>query len=133
MAFTYDISTDLGKLRLAVGDTVSGSGPRPASGNYSDAELNVYLAAITAAGYSYGKAVPQVFRLLAGEWAKQANISIGEYSAQYGAVAQAYRDQAAEWDAMLTATGTVAAGGIVMGTVTLSNQVYTVQSDGSVI
>ena len=134
MAFTYDTATELGKLRLAIGDTVSGSGPRPAAGNYTDAELNVFLTPITAAGYTYGKAVPQVLRILAAEWARQANITIGEYSAQYGAVAQSYRDQAAEWEKMTDTTGAlVTGGGITMGTMSLTNQVYTVLSDGSVV
>ena len=43
MAFTYDVSSSLGQLRLAIGDTVSGAGPRPNGANYSDAELNVFL------------------------------------------------------------------------------------------
>lgn len=134
MAFTYDVTTELGKLRLAIGDTTSGSGPRPASGNYADAELNVFLAPVTAAGNTYGKAVPQVLRLLANEWARQANISIGEYSAQYGAIAQAYRDQAREWEKMTDTTGAlVTGGGITTGTLSLTNQVYEVLSDGSVI
>ncbi|MBK9003490.1 MAG: hypothetical protein IPM41_06395 [Sphingomonadales bacterium] len=50
MAFTYNLSTDLGKTRLAIGDTVNGSGPRPAGTNYSDEEINVYLTPVIAAG-----------------------------------------------------------------------------------
>ena len=55
MAFTYDVSSSLGQLRLAIGDTVSGAGPRPNGANYSDAELNVFLSPIVAAGYGYGR------------------------------------------------------------------------------
>ena len=41
MAFTYlgDLSTDLDKVRFNIGDTVASSGPKPASGNFTDAEL----------------------------------------------------------------------------------------------
>lgn len=132
MAFTYDVSTPLGQLRLAIGDTVSGTGPRPAGANYTDAELNVFLAPVVAAGYGYGRAVPQVLRLLANEWANQANISIGEYSAQYGAIAANYRAAAAAADLAIDNTGAGVAGGITVGTMTLANRVYTVNTNGTV-
>ena len=132
MAFTYDVSTSLGQLRLAIGDTVSGTGPRPAGANYTDAELGVFLTPTIAAGYGYGRAVPQVLRLLANEWTNQANISIGEYSAQYGQVAAGYRASAAEWEKVIDTTGAAVSGGIVVGTMTLANRVYTVNTDGTV-
>ena len=130
MAFTYDVSTSLGQLRLAIGDTVSGTGPRPAGANYTDAELNVFLAPVIAAGYTYGRAVSQVLRLLATEWTNQANISIGEYSAQYGQIAANYRAAAA--DLAIDSTGAGVTGGITVGTMTLSNQVYTLNTNGTV-
>ena len=132
MAFTYDVSTALGQLRLAIGDTVSGTGPRPAGANYTDAELGVFLTPVTAAGYGYGRAVPQVLRLLANEWTNQANISIGEYSAQYGQIAANYRAAAAAADLAIDNTGAGVTGGISVGTMTLSNQVYTVNTNGTV-
>ena len=124
MAFTYSLSTDLGKVRLAIGDTVSGSGPRPSGANYSDAEINVFLTPVIAAGYTYGRAVAQLFRVLAGEWAGKASVSIGDYSVQYAAVADNYRKAAAEWERMTDATGAVVAGGISTGRMILSNGVY---------
>ena len=132
MAFTYDVTTPLGQLRLAIGDTVSGTGPRPAGANYTDAELNVFLAPVIAAGYTYGRAVSQVLRLLATEWTNQANISIGEYSAQYGQIAANYRAAAAAAGLAIVNTGAGVAGGITVGTMTLCNQVYTVNTNGTV-
>ncbi len=132
MAFTYDVSTALGQLRLAIGDTVSGTGPRPSGANYTDAELNVFLAPVIAAGYGYGRAVPSVLRLLANEWTNKANISIGEYSAQYGQIAANYRAAAAAADLAIDSTGAGVTGGITVGTMTLSNQVYTVNTSGTV-
>lgn len=132
MAFTYDVSTALGQLRLEIGDTVSGAGPRPDGSNYSDAELNVVLAPIITAGGSYGLAVSRVLRRLANEWAHMANISIGEYSAQYASVADSYRKQAAAWEAGTDTTGAAVTGGITVGTMTLSNRVYTVNESGTV-
>lgn len=130
MAFTYSLSTDLGKVRLAIGDTVSGSGPRPSGANYSDAEINVFLTPVIAAGYTYGRAVAQLFRVLAGEWAGKASVSIGDYSVQYAAVADNYRKAAAEWERMTDATGAVVAGGISTGRMILSNGVYEVTDAG---
>lgn len=132
MAFTYSLSTDLGKVRLAIGDTVNGSGPRPAGTNYSDEEINVYLTPVIAAGYTYGRAVAQLFRLLAGEWAGKASVSIGDYSVQYAAVADNYRKAAAQWDAMIDASGAVVSGGFTVGIMTLTNQVYTLTDAGVV-
>lgn len=130
MAFTYSLSTDLGKVRLAIGDTVSGSGPRPSGANYSDAEINVFLTPVIAAGCTYGRAVAQMFRLLAGEWAGQANTRIGEYSAEYAAVAENYRKAANEWERMTDTTGAQVTGGIGSGKVILSNSVYEVTDAG---
>ena len=130
MSFTYSLSTDLGKVRLAIGDTVSGSGPRPSGANYSDAEINVYLTPVIAAGYTYGRAVAQLFRLLAGEWAGKASVSIGDYSVQYASVADNYRKAAAEWERMTDASGAVVAGGISTGSMILSNSVYSVTDAG---
>lgn len=43
MAFTYDTTTDIGKIRLKIGDTVDGDGVKPAGGNFTDAEIQVFL------------------------------------------------------------------------------------------
>lgn len=130
MAFTYDVSTSLGQLRLAIGDTKLNEGPRPDGTNYSDAELGVFLAPVIAAGYAYGRAVPQVLRLLAVEWSNRASVTIGEFSANYAAVADNYRKRAADWEATIDTTGAGVSGGIMVGTMTLANRVYTVGESG---
>lgn len=131
MSFSYSLSTDLGKVRLAIGDTVSGSGPRFNGGNFSDEEIAVFLTPVIAAGYTYGRAVASLFRLLAGEWAGKANISIGEYSIQYGNVADGYLKAAAMWDASTDATGALTSG-ITTGVMTLANSVYSLTDTGLV-
>lgn len=130
MAFTYNLSTDIGRVRLAIGDTVNGSGPRANGSNFSDEEIGVYLTPALAAGYSYGRAVSQLLRLLANEWTGKASVSIGDYSVQYAAVADNYRKAAAEWERMTDATGAVVAGGISTGSMILSNSVYDVTDAG---
>ena len=132
MAFTYDVSTSLGQLRLAIGDTKLNEGPRPDGANYSDAELGVFLTPVIAAGYAYGRAVPQMLRLLAVEWSNRASVTIGEFSANYVAVAEAYRKQAAAWEATIDTGGAPVSGGITVGTMTLANRVYTFNETGTV-
>lgn len=130
MAFTYDVSTSLGQLRLAIGDTKLNEGPRPDGTNYSDAELGVFLTPVIAAGYAYGRAVPQMLRLLAVEWSNRASVTIGEFSANYAAVADNYRKRAADWETTIDTTGAGVSGGIMVGTMTLANRVYTVGESG---
>ena len=132
MAFTYDVSTALGQLRLAIGDTKPGEGPRPDGTNYTDAELGVFLTPVIAAGYAYGRAVPAMFRILASEWSNRASVTIGEFSANYAAVAENYRKRAADWEATIDTTGAGVSGGITVGTMTLADRVYTVNTSGTV-
>ena len=130
MAFTYDVSTSLGQLRLAIGDTKLNEGPRPDGTNYSDVELGIFLTPVIAAGYAYGRAVPQMLRLLAVEWSNRASVTIGEFSANYATVADNYRKRAADWEATIDTTGAGVSGGIMVGTMTLANRVYTVGESG---
>lgn len=130
MAFTYNVTTALGQLRLEIGDTVSGAGPRPDGTNYSDEELNVILAPILAAGSSYGLGVARVLRRLANEWSNRANVTIGEFSMSYAAVAENYRKQAAAWELGVDTAGGAVSGGITVGTMTLANRVWTLDETG---
>lgn len=98
MALTYDstLSTDLAKVRFFVGDTTSGSGPKPAKANFADSELTEL---ISIAG-SWQKAVPLVLRTLANLWSGAATReTISIYTVQYNDRAKSFREQADEWDA----------------------------------
>lgn len=113
MSFSYRPDNDLGRLRLAIGDTIADGGPRPERRNYSDEELGVILAE----GATWRAAVPVVLRLLSREWANMADISIGEYSQRYGAIAERYMRAAREAEDALSATGQQQSGGFVAGAV----------------
>ncbi len=69
MAFTYDLTTNAGKVRFNVGDTVENSGPRPDKRNFSDAEID-YLIATETAGNTAAAALG--FETLSSEWAAYA-------------------------------------------------------------
>jgi hypothetical protein len=91
MAFTYDLTTDRGKVRFQVGDSIEDKGPRPTGINYSDAEIDYFLDAGSVAA-----AVAQAFDTLASEWSSFAlSEREGEISYDAKVVADGYRKQAA--------------------------------------
>lgn len=95
MAFSYSTSltTDRDKVRFLIGDTVSGSGPRPSGGNFTNEELD---GLITIAG-SWQSAAALACRALATGWMAEAkSIKIGEYSVTYSDRAKLYSDKALE-------------------------------------
>lgn len=95
MAFTYDLSTNRGKVRLNLGDTVENSGPRPDKRNFSDVEIDHLISTETAgntAATAFG------FEILASEWAAYAIMEReGEVSFDAKAVSDQYTDIANEW------------------------------------
>lgn len=95
MAFTYvgDGSTDLDKLRFHIGDTTSGSGPLPSSGNLTDEELGWLL---TSEG-SVDKAVAAAMDAVAVRWSSYADLTVGPRKESYAQIAQAWQDRAARW------------------------------------
>ena len=104
MSFSYDITEDRGRLRLAVGDTVQNSGARPLGRNFDDEELDAFLDDLDD-GASWRLAVPPLLRQLAVEWTNKANVTIGEYSASYSAIADRFTQRAMEYEAQLMAAG----------------------------
>lgn len=137
MTFTYSatsLSTDLAKLRLAIGDTTSGAGPRPNAANFSDEELAVFTAAIPTGG-TWRNAVAPVLRVLANQYAAEAKrVSDPEVSEDLTQTARELRQQAANWEGTITALGaSSAAGAMTAGVVTYGDFVYEVTADGTVV
>ncbi len=64
MAFTYDTSTDIGKVRFEIGDTTYGAGVKPSGANLTDAEIQLL---ITREG-SCGAASAAACEILARHW-----------------------------------------------------------------
>jgi len=95
MAFTYvgDLSTDLDKVRFYLGDTVSASGPRPADGNFTDAEIT---GLITAEG-NWQRAVAAGFERLDADWTKFPSFKADGLSLNRSDIAKGYREQAMKW------------------------------------
>ena len=105
--FTYDIQTDIGKLRFAIGDTVEGSGPRPGNRNYSIAELNEVLSNYD----TWQEAVSPMLLTLATEWASAATSkAYAGWSQSNDNRAKELRIQAYQWDKKLSKDKDLAAG-----------------------
>lgn len=85
MAFTYDLSATSGRVRLAIGDTVQGAGPRPGGANFSDEEI---AALLTIEG-STQRASAACFEALSALWAAQpTDIRVGPRGESYSASSQ---------------------------------------------
>jgi len=95
MAFTYlgTLATDRDKVRFYIGDTVENSGPKPASGNFTDAEVD---GLVTTEG-SWQKAVAAGFETLAGLWSQYVDTAIGPRRQSYSQTAAGYEKLAKTW------------------------------------
>lgn len=134
MTFTYDgtvLTTDLAKVRMALGDTSSatGEGIRPDGSNFTDEELAVFIDATD----TWRSAVVQALRVLANQYAAAArSIQFADFKEDFTRAAAEYRKQAQEWESILDNEGAVAALGFVAGQVVFDDLFYNVNSDGSV-
>lgn len=73
MSFTYNLATDIGKVRLEIGDVTSGKGVRSDASNLNDEEIQVLL---DREG-SVMRATAAACELLARNWAAAADVVTG--------------------------------------------------------
>ena len=106
MAFTYRTGTDVGKVRLFLGDDTENSGVRPDGTNFSDAEINVYL---TREG-SVERAVAGLAETLALQYARMVNLAVGPRREDLSRISEAYAEMAKYWRSLYG--GAAAAFGI---------------------
>lgn len=97
MTFTYlgDGSTNLDQIRFHIGDTVSGSGKKPAGGNFTNEEIGWLL---TDEG-TVGKTVARLFETLAAEWSVYADTKVGSRDEKLSKIADHYFSLAKQWRA----------------------------------
>lgn len=95
MAFSYNgtLSTDLDKVRFYIQDTVSGSGPKPSDGNFTDDELSGLL---TVEG-CWQRAVAAAYEALATAWRKHVTFQADGLRMDRSDVADGYAEQAKLW------------------------------------
>lgn len=134
MSFTYSLSTNTGKIRLAIGDTSSstGAGVKPDGSNFSDEELAVFIDAAIAAGQTWRSAVAPVLHVLANQFAANArSLQFADYREDFTQTAAALRAQAAAWEQGIDTSGAAVAG-LSAGVITLDSLYYTMGSNGEV-
>lgn len=111
MTFTYagTLATDLDFIRFKIGDTVSGSGVKPNSGNFTDEEITGLLAIEG----TKERTVAALYETLSIVWANYVDTRIGprdeklsQIAARYAAWAKQWRDEYGN-GATILATGFV--------------------------
>lgn len=99
MAITYvdTLLTDRDVFRATLNDTVSGSGPRPATGTASNFSDNEIAGLITLEG-NVNRAIARAYEILAAAWANKGLSEIGprkedlkETSKNYAALGKQWR------------------------------------------
>jgi hypothetical protein len=90
--FTNDPETDIGKVRLELGDDVEGRGVRPGGSNLLDAALEVWLD--REGGIM--PAVAAACEALSRQWAGVANIALGPRREELAGISEAWAKRGAE-------------------------------------
>jgi hypothetical protein len=95
MAFTYsdELTTDKDRVRFSLQDTVEKKGPKPANGNFSDAEIGALLTNED----SWRLAVAAGFETLAAAWADSTSFSVVNGSFTRSDASRQYNELAKEW------------------------------------
>ena len=93
LSYNQNLTADRDKVRFYTGDKVEGAGPRPADGNYSDAEIDGLL---TIEG-SWERAVAATFETLAAEWIRYPSFQADNFAISRSHIAKNYQDQAKWW------------------------------------
>jgi len=97
MTFTYDLAAadadtlNIAKVRLEIGDTVSGTGVRADGSNLTDEEIQTWL---DTEGDDVMRATARACEMLARDWARAASIAVGPRREQLSDVSKAYAEQA---------------------------------------
>jgi hypothetical protein len=98
MAFTYNETpndSERDYVRINIGDTAYGAGPRPDDANYSDEEITH----IIAAEGNKQRAVAAFLEMLAREWVRSVSFKADGLQVNRSDIARGYRDEAVRWRA----------------------------------
>lgn len=90
--FSYDLATDIGKLRLELGDASPADGVKPDGSNFTDSELQYFL---TQEGTIH-LAVAAVCEVLSRTWSIVSSLAVGSRRESLSDVAKAWSERARE-------------------------------------
>lgn len=91
--FSYDLTTNVGKVRLEIGDTTSGTGVKPDGTNFTDTELEYFL---DQEADSVGRATARACEVLARGFSGLVDLAVGPRRESLSQAAKAYMDRAKE-------------------------------------
>lgn len=132
VSYTPGGLTDLDRIRFAINDTVSGQGPKPDGGNFTDAEIGLLVADAVADGKTWRVVVGKLLRYLANQYAIAARSeSIGSVSQNLSGTAAELRRQAADWESQYDSSGNEI-GSMGAGQILYTGMHYTVNESGTV-
>lgn len=96
MTTTYSLATDIGKVRLEVGDWdfSGGKGVRPGGLSLSDEEIQVWLTAETGTDDPVLRAAIRACEAMAAEWAKTHDATDGPRSESWSQSQAAWQKKA---------------------------------------
>jgi hypothetical protein len=92
MAFTYVLTTDIGKVRFEIGDYTLNTGVRPGGVNFTDEEIT---AVLTEESNEILATVIRLMDVLSREWAIAVDITLGPRKEAFSQVSKHYADLAA--------------------------------------
>lgn len=121
MAFSYNLETEVGQVRLELGDETENTGVKPNGANFQDAEIEYFLDQYTGETYKVQLATAAACEALARQWARQSGslaVGSGEYSETFKQ-AEAYQARA---DALRNAYGGGGSLSLVAGVVRIPFQ-----------
>ena len=93
VTYNDNLSASRDKVRFNIGDTVSGSGPRPSDGNFTDDEI----AGLISIEGTWQRAVAGAMERLAREWTRHATFAADGLKLNRSDIAKGWREEAAAW------------------------------------
>jgi len=106
ISYDSNLTTDRDKVRFYLQDTVNGAGPKPADGNFTDAELTALLVVEG----SWQRAVAGGFEALEAAWRRYPNFSTDGLTVNRTDIANGYAAKAKEWRKLYGAAGSTGTG-----------------------
>lgn len=110
MTFTYDLTDEVGQVRLLIGDITSGQGVKPDHTNFTDAEIEHFLA---QEGNSVKGAAAMACEVLTAMYATVVDISVGPRRESLGKIADNFTRLAAKYRAEAGGGPAVSSVGVI--------------------
>lgn len=112
MSFTYDLATDIGRIRLRLNDTTEGAGVKPDGTNLSDEEIQSLLDDEDG---NVMRGLAACCEVLAMAWSALADTTVGQRQESLSQVAKAFTARAQALRDQHGYTAAAAGFGIVLG------------------